>query len=322
MLPEALRKQAEAVEAHFNKNTDNDAALDKETSNAGETPTEQPKAEPQALPTDNVNIDWQQRYTVLDGKYKAEVPKLSQEIRQLKDQINQLSATPQNDAQISQLQQEIDSLKQANQLLEQQQSQAAGSAIELNEHLTNEYGEDFAQSVAQVAQQISTKENQTLRQELDALKTQVSSTQDTFTQATQQTKFTELESLLLSQGITFSAVDSDPLFHEYLRQVDPRSGQSNFDMMSQAFSNGDLKRTALFYSDFSNTQSGSQAPNLNDYADNLNTVGQADTPQGRPQINPQAFTELTNQMMRKQITREEFERRERELFAQMAQSRR
>ena len=94
-----------------------------------------------------------------------------------------------------------------------------------------------------------------------------------------------------------------------------------FDVNTHAFNNGDLKRTALFYSDFSNNQSGSRNSNLNDYADALNPVSQADTPVSTPQVNPAAFTELTNMFMRKQITRDEYEKRERELFSQMARQR-
>lgn len=304
MLPKSVREKAELVDKHFQSNTEQKPAAEEAKPTSVETPSEQPQV-PQAS-TVNDDINWKQRYATLDGKYKAEVPRLSEEIRQLK---SQLSATPQNDAVISQMQQEINSLKQANQLLEQQQSQPAESAIELDKQLAEDYGEDFAQGVARVAQ----LQNKELKQELENLKSQFNSTQQSMHQVTGEQKLSSFESMLLSKGITFAAVDNDPVFHQFLSTVDQRSGQTYQALMQSAYDNGDLARAASFYTEFSDQQSRSN-PNLDQYADNLNSQTHVDTPPATPVVNGNAFTQLANDFRNKRITRAEFEAKERELF--------
>jgi hypothetical protein len=310
-LPNALKKQAEKVDGYY-KNTGDDQT-DPSTQTSQSAPTEIPKPQSQTSETHD-DIDYKAKYKTLEGKYKAEVPKLHDEVSQLKSKLQQLSAIETDNSKVSQLESQIRELQQANsQLMQTIESGKNGANEQLNSYLSDEYGEEFAKAVAEQARAIANAESSRLTQELEAIKNQFQQTQETVTQSSEQAALNSLSSMLQAQGINFNEVDGDPLFHNWLNQVDTRSGETYSNLMRKAFAQGDLKRTASFYVDYNASQPRSNRQ-LNEYADPLNTVNQSDTGSNNAPFDPNAFKRLGEQLMRKQITREEYEQKERELF--------
>lgn len=314
-LPTALQKQANKVDSYY-KNTGNDEpTLEQEKQN---TETPEQKNKPQAQTSEQKDdIDYRAKYKTLEGKYNAEVPRLHEQIKTLNQQITTLSATAQDASKVSQLEAQIKELQDANsQLMQSTQQRDNGAEIQLSEYLSNEYGDEFAQAVAEQARLIANAEISRVNKELDSVKNQFKQTQDTVTQSKEQSNFQTLSSMLQSQGINFAEIDSDPLFHNWLATVDQRSGMTYHDLMHQAFRSGDLQRTASFYTEYNASQPRSNR-NLNEYADPLNTVSQSDMGNNNQPFDPSAFTRLAEQFRRKQITREEYEQKERELFRRL-----
>lgn len=268
---------------------------------------EQPKQEP-----DPVNVDWEHKYKVLDGMFKAEKTKLS-------EQIKQLQALPQADhTLVANLQAEIQQLKQTNSQLEQaKQSAPAVSQTELDSYLVDEYGEEFAQAVAKTA----SAQNAPLLEQLQRLETQLNSQSQSIQTNEVDRNMNALKSTIKGSGFEFDVVNGDSMFHAWLAESDPYSGMQRQQLLEQAFNSGDIQRTARFYTDFMNTQTtkATQSP-FNDHVDRLPNVSvgeQVNTQQ--PVFDRQAIVRLAEQKRRGQITNAQYVEAERKIFAQLKQ---
>src|SRR5207248_2233709 len=98
MLPQKIREAAERAEQiHrqvYGGNTGSEPTpapvVDAAPIDAPQEPAVQEPApvDPSPVPT----VNWEEKYKVLDGKYRAEVPRMAQEIRGLKDANEELRA--------------------------------------------------------------------------------------------------------------------------------------------------------------------------------------------------------------------------------------
>ena len=314
-LPESVRKQAEFADKFYQGNTDQPQ---------GE-PTPQPKAEgippesapvpaPQATPV-NDEKDYRQMYIALKGKYDKEVPTLHSQVRNLTEQANQSQHAPQNDTHVAQLNQQIADLEQRNRLLEQSKVDTAPhaeSTIELNAHLIEEYGQDFAQAVADqsaASVKAANAENRKMQKRLNSIESQ-------FSQSSKDNKLTTLRNMLSGNGVSLDDTETDHGFGAWLQTVDSRSGQTLSTLLHQAFNNGDLQRTASFYMDYNATQSRPNQTQLSEYADNVTNNPASESP-NQTVFDPSAFTRLAEQLRTKQITHAEYDKQERLLFTAM-----
>ena len=261
---------------------------------------------------DPVNVDWEHKYKVLDGMFKAEKTKLN-------EQIKQLQALPQaNTTLVANLQAEIQRLEQTNSQLEQaRQSEPAVSHTELDSYLVDEYGEEFAQAVAKTAN----AQNAPLLQKLQHLETQFNSQSQSIQTNETDRNMTSLKASIKSAGFDFDVVNSDSMFHAWLSESDPYSGMQRQQLLEQAFNSGDTQRTARFYTDFMNTQTTRATQNpFNEHVDRLPNVSvgeQINTQQ--PVFDRQAIVRLAEQKRRGQITHAEYVDAERKIFAQLKQ---
>jgi hypothetical protein len=261
---------------------------------------------------DPVNVDWEHKYKVLDGMFKAERTKLS-------EQIKQLQALPQaNTTLVANLQAEIERLKQTNSQLEQaKQSEPAVSHTELDSYLVDEYGEEFAQAVAKTAN----AQNAPLLQKLQHLENQLNSQSQSIQTNETDRNMTSLKATIKSAGFDFNVVNGDSMFHAWLSESDPYSGMQRQDLLEQAFNSGDTLRTARFYTDFMKTQTIKAAQNpFSEHVERLPNVSvgeEVNTQQ--PIFDRQAIVRLAEQKRRGQITDAEYVAAERKIFAQLKQ---
>jgi hypothetical protein len=270
---------------------------------------EQPTPVEQADP---VNVDWEHKYKVLDGMFKTERTKLS-------EQVKQLQALPQaNTTLVANLQAEIEQLKQTNSQLEQaNQSEPATSHTELDSYLVDEYGEEFAQAVAKTAN----AQNAPLLQKLQHLETQLNSQSQSIQTNETDRNMTSLKATIKGAGFDFDVVNNDSMFHAWLSESDPYSGMQRQQLLEQAFNSGDNQRTARFYTDFMNTQTKRATQNpFNEHVERLPNVSVGEQVYTQhPLFDRQAIVRLAEQKRRGQITNAEYVEAERKIFAQLKQ---
>lgn len=263
-----------------------------------ETPqaTIEPQTQPQAT---SDNVDWQAKYQVLQGKYNKEV-------KAIHDKAALLDPTPTQNEADSALLQEVEQLRQ-----KLAQVQATNEQPTLNEHLVSEYGEEFAKAVAETANAQVAE----LRNEFD---NRFSQQQQDISSWTTESKMTAVKQSLAGLKIDFNLVDNDPLFHDWMKESDPYSGQTRQTMMMSAFNQGELDRVTRFYTAFveANQVRAEQHP----FSQHVEAPPSAAQDIGATQavFDPDAFQALHRKYQRGGISDAEFAKAEREMYAALS----
>lgn len=259
------------------------------------------------------NIDWEHKYNSLKGKFDAATIQITELKQQLSQQPKPSALEPTEAAELNQLRQSNQLLQRELDSLKSQQS-AQEVQLELDPHLVNEYGEDFAKAVAN-------QTSNTIKQVEDRFANQLQSTTQQFQQVSSTQKQTTLAAKLSGEGIDYNAVDRDPAFHQFLSQVDPYSGTQRQQLLLQAFDAGDIERTANFYRTFTQlntTNSNSLDSNPLSQHINPNTVQQPDSIDTQPaQWTEEQIAQLYRDRREGRISDEDFNRYEQELFNSM-----
>lgn len=177
------------------------------------------KAEPEQKPVD----DWEHKYRVLQGKYSAEVPRMSEEIRELKASIQELKEVKAPQAS------EVD-LK----------SMTPESVVE-------QFGEDFAAAVGAIAERIAAKQGKVLRDEFEPKVTAV-------TERTAQTARQEFMRDLTAIVPDWKSIDVEDGFTAYLDEVDELSGNTRRDFFNSADASNNAQRIAKFFASYKATK--------------------------------------------------------------------
>lgn len=284
-------------------NTDKKPTTEIENHNRSETPV---------LEQTSQNDTWEQKYRILQGKYNSEMNRLNSEIKRLQSQGADSS-------QLDSLKREIQSLKDENQNLRQQMSSGSNNGQGDNHNstdlLNSEFGDDFAAAVEARAQKIAAAEVAKLKSEFG---TQVESVNQKFGQYQQESNHSRLQAQLSSAGVNFEHVDSDPLFTDWLQELAPYSSATKHQILIDAYNNGDIKTAAQFYIDYSNQtkprkQSNplEQSVSHHQSLDTSDVYSQANT---EPSQVGRMIEENERQFQRKQISHEQYDKRNRELF--------
>ncbi len=238
-LPRKVREQAAAADAALEEATkapEVEAPVETtpEETEVAEAPNESAEVVPETQPeeaaseeTDQNEAKWEERYKALQGKYNAEVPRLHQEIKDLKEQVR-------------------DSLQRESIPRETQQPIAPPATSEYIDKIRDDYGDELANAFA-----ASRSENDALRQQVNDLLNRTNQIQS-------NSSLSQFAAMLAQQGIDFDQQNNDPLFLEWLAEVDAFAGVSKQQMLSQAFEAGDLTRAAQFFTAYSGQQATSQ----------------------------------------------------------------
>lgn len=206
---------------------------------------EQPKAEVTELhpakeqeggdpePEKVERTDWKQKYHVLQGKYDAEVPRLSSDLREstkriqtLEDRISELAAAPKEEPKESKLRDEF-------------------TAEEIAD-----YGEDLLDVMGRKARQIVQAEYQPKIDELEStvtsLKAQLGETGQRVGKFEQNEVFAQLDATVEN----WRKINVDPKFHGWLDQIDPFSGESRKALLLRAFDRKNAQQVKAFFERF------------------------------------------------------------------------
>ena len=194
---------------------------------------EPPKGDPAPEDTTNVTelhpeekkerTDWKQKYSVLQGKYDAEVPRMAAELRQALDRISDLEKPP---------------------VVEMPE------VAVLTEDEIADYGTDLIDVIERKAQEMA---RNTFEPMISDLRNQVTS-------LSQQVGVTDQRVARREQNDVFALLDSDVKdwrrvntsqeFKDWLAQADPFSGQVRQKLMLEAFDAKDARRVKFFFEGF------------------------------------------------------------------------
>lgn len=200
---------------------------------ATDQPTDQPVGEESVSPQSGISAepkpddsqskdDYEHRFKVLQGKYNSEVPRLSQENKELK-------------ATLRSLQDQLDELK----------AKPAEPLVKPEE--IEEYGEGLIDVARRVAQEELAKKDAQIKKleaKLDAL-------EGVTTKTVEKDFFTSLTDKVSD----WAKINDDKAFHKWLDETDELTGVRRQDLLSQAEQARDADRVAKFFKAFKKTSS-------------------------------------------------------------------
>lgn len=182
----------------------------------GELPDQQKKDDP-----------WEQRYKVIEGKYRAEVPRLNADNRELKQQL--------------------DALKNELELLKSRGTKEPSSLISAEDR--EKYGDDLLDVIKRAAQdQVSAKDV-----EIAELKRHLESVTTTTTKNAEVSFFDQLGNLVPD----WVTVNGDDQFLKWLDEYDEFTGRTRQDLLSEAEQARDANRVARFFASWKANQNAS-----------------------------------------------------------------
>lgn len=236
-LPAGLREQHRQAEARRREVYEDTPKRDAEPEQEPDAPEEPEEPEetpapaahgseedPQAAPAEPETTDWQKEYrrleaahSTLQGKYRAEVPRLSQELRELKAQTQSLR----------------------EQLEASQQPPAKEATQEVLDKIREEYGPELAELFSKYVD-ATTKE-------------QVKPMAERFEHLEQRQQHSDQQRFLAELGHAvpdWQRINADPGFSGddgWLAQIDPMTGRRRQDALDEAAAAQDASRVAAIF---------------------------------------------------------------------------
>lgn len=237
-LPKAVRQQIEAA----NK-------LHEEIARAGQPPQEvqEPVAEvppeqaaPPAAETPPAD-SWEQRYKVLQGKYNAEVPRLQRQVSELNDMMRQ------NQQQLVATQGMLASFGQRTTA---PAAAPAPPARLVKDEEINTFGRDLYDFIGRTAQEATQPmieaRTKPIQQLVEETRNTAHNAVRRVTEADRQRVLTTLADHVENWG----EINRDPVFLEWLDQVDPYSGRKRGELLGEAYNTCDGPRVVGFFKGF------------------------------------------------------------------------
>lgn len=165
---------------------------------------------------------WEARYKTLDGKYKAEVPRLHQALKDRESQLNSLT-------------EEVEALKR---------TVTKESLVKPEE--VQEFGEPLVDLIRRAArEEVSAKDA-----EIQSLKKKMEGFESSTTANTEATFYENLA----KEVPDWMTLNNDPAFHSWLAEHDDLTGYQRQEILSQAESKRDANRVARFFNAFKQVQ--------------------------------------------------------------------
>lgn len=242
--PRNVRRQAQEAEELFNSDTGNPAAEGDIEGAEGPADTDgddknTPNAAQEPQPTgDAGEQSWHDKFLTLDGKYKAEVPRLHAEITNLRNTISERDA-------------EIERLKS-------QGSQQAGSGGETEStesaisRLREEYGDELADALNEEVKRIEGAADKRVEQVEREVRDMRGETQQTRTQRF----FTDLAEAVPD----YQEINADNRFLSWLGEVDPMVGRTRQELLSEGEQQLNAQRVAAVFDAFKREHAPAEKP--------------------------------------------------------------
>lgn len=170
--------------------------------------------------------DWKHKYDVINGKYRAEVPRLHAELRELRRELEDVKR-----AQV------------AAPAAPQKQPESVDDAVAV---LERELGPELVEPLMRLIKREASNSTASVNQRVEQVERLAN-------QSVAETKEAKLARLLSAEGIDFNRLDRDPGFIDWLNEVDTLFGSTRLEALRYAFHRqGDVERTANFYRTYHN----------------------------------------------------------------------
>lgn len=258
-LPAAVQRQIDEADALAQALYGPEAVAAARAAEAGtgdapaeQSPTPAPPP-PQDAPASGAE-DWRHKYQVLQGKYNAEVPRLTATLREQTGTITRLN-------------EEMASLRAQVERL-----QKPASVV-----ITPQEVEDYSAEMLDV---VGRRARAEISPELDDVRAQVNEMRSRLASVSKEVVETKQERVLrtLDQQVeNWREQNDDAGFGEWLDALDPLSRQIRRDMLGRAFSLGDGAAVVAFFNAYRNEHAAMQAPTQGSY-------------QGPPTVDLREFT--------------------------------
>lgn len=233
---ELLKRLAEenGDQATDNLNTD-DGAAQGEDGNGDAVNTEgntDDNTQGQNKEDDQEAEKWKSRFLVLQGKYDSEVPRMAQEIRELKAEITTLTERQQN-----------------------ADSGAANTATantlsdDVLAELEDRLGPELLDAFLKIA---DSRVDSSVSERMAKIEKQV---EQVSTETAQQKAQNAFEDALTRDCANWRDLNVDENFNLHIRNtVEPYSGESLFDLLNEAYQQGDAAKVARLFNSYQPTQ--------------------------------------------------------------------
>lgn len=242
MLPKAIQQQVEEAEQMMASMTNGAPAPDADTRNEAQTP-EHVSAEPKVevsqatpAPAPQEPSPWENKYNVLRGKYDAEVPRLHDQIRELRQAHQQMMA-------------EVERLKT--------QSAEQPSLV------TDADREAFGEDLVSLAERVAKQNLKPLQDKLAKLEAENASLHQSMARTEQEVQITSQDAYrnkLTALVPNWEAVNQDHGFLVWLGQTDPVFGVQRQEGLNRAYSNLDAHATAAIFNAYMQTVAPAAKP--------------------------------------------------------------
>ena len=200
-----------------------------ETPDAPPAATE-PPAQPETPAAPAVSEEtWEQRYKVLQGKYNAEVPKLTRDLHALTEQVKTLT--------------EAAAKTPPEKLVKAEE--------------VDQYGEQFIDMVQRAAEEKFAPERQLLNAKIEELEARLNNVAGVQDKATQASFF----KALAEAAPDWEAVDADESWQKWLGEYDPKARRVRQSLLDDALLAHDAAYVASMISDWK-AQRQARTPNL------------------------------------------------------------
>lgn len=254
--PSQLQRQVEEIERIEKAIADAKAppaAPDPET--PPETPAEpvgqapsEPTPVPPTPPAPPTDDQWRHRYLTLEGKYKAEVPRLHQQVKDLSAQLAEAIAKIETVTTRT-----PEPPKARTPLVTDKDAETYGS--DLLDLIKRQAQEMFADREAELLKTIDrvVADNEALKQKFAT----VTKSQEATGQQVYLSKLTQLVP-------DWETINADPAFLTWLGEVEGLSGMPRQAFLDDAFSAADANRTAAIFNAFKSTRPAAPVPPRSD----------------------------------------------------------
>jgi len=215
-IPEAVQRQADEADRLI-------AEIQERDKNPAPEQQQQAVAEPP--PEQEKQTDWEHKYSVLQGKYNAEVPRLNQQMHELRNEVGQIDSLK---AQIADLQKKPE--------------------VKAPEFDVSSFREDFGDTGADALEAMNRRmdsydDRQREQQE------SINQTQQSSQQSSDQMFWTTLDSKVND----WRDINDDPRFIDWLNQPDGFSGKTRQTLLNEGRNQMDVDRVATFFTEWKKT---------------------------------------------------------------------
>lgn len=240
-MKEELRKSQLPVkdgqESQEDREEEGEQALAAELAKMGtQQPPAQPATEPAAKPEtpateslEEVVKKLQHSFSVLKGKYDAEVPLLHEQLREKEETIRQLTERAPRKPEEAKTEMATDPASYGLTEEEREYLQPAGINAALK-----------------IAKVIAAEQVKAFKTEIDQLRQQVGGV----TEAAQQSKASQCQTIVMATHPDYVAMSSEPQFALWCQARDWRSGQTNGQLFDQANHRCDGESLVKFFDDY------------------------------------------------------------------------